>query len=65
MTKFQNDIAEIDLRLILHGNNINAIYDSFQNQFLKILDDNAPFKTRTNREIKFSLKPWITKDIQK
>ena len=39
--------------------------DVFYNRLLKILDDNAPFKTQTNRKIKFSRKPWITKGIQK
>lgn len=64
---FINDIRNINILPIIanNENDIDSIYDSFQDIVIKTIDKHAPYKVLTNKEIQWKNKPWITKGIQK
>ena len=59
---FNNDVSKIHLSL---SDDINTVFDNFQEQYIKILDNHAPWKTMSKKDCKWSLKPWFTKGLRK
>ena len=62
---YLEDLSGIEIGHLLDNKSINVIYDHFHNQFQKIVDKHAPWKTKSIKELKWDKKPWITKGIQK
>ena len=43
---------------------IDTAFEHFQDEFVKIIDKHAPFKTLSKQEIKWKQKPWISSSIK-
>ena len=43
--------------LLLQCNNVNEMFDTFQNKFLSMIDNNAPIITLPGKESKLRQKP--------
>ena len=67
MLRFIDDIKNInwDHDILPCSYDPNAIFDSFHSKLSEVIDKHAPIKKLTKKEIKFSLKPWITPGIKK
>ena len=63
--EYQKDLNSINIKSLLNGNNIDEIYDHFHKEFLNITNKHAPHKYLTHKEIKWHVKPWLTKGLQK
>ena len=61
--KYQKELKEINTMLLLQSNNVNEMFDTFQNKFLGIIDNNVPIITLSRKESKLRQKPWLTKSI--
>ena len=59
---FNAEIGQIKLST---SDDVNIVFDNFQEQYLKILDKHAPWKIQSNKDLKWSLKPWFTKGLRK
>ena len=59
---FNNEISQIRLSL---SDDVNIVFDNFQEQYTTILNKHAPWKTMSNKDYKWSLKPWFTKGLRK
>ena len=55
------DLNEINSLNLLKHNNVDEMFNEFQNKFVEIAHKNAPYKTLSKRERKLKEKPWITK----
>ena len=44
---------------------INEKYDLFHKNIIEVINNNAPIREQTKREMKRKKKPWITKGILK
>ena len=62
---YLSNLSNIRIDHLLHENSINEIYDNFHDQFQKIIDKHAPWKTKSIKELRWDKKPWLTKGIQK
>ena len=62
-TKFLTDLKELNKLNHLNLENVNGMFNAFQNKFTEIIDRNAPYKTLSKKESKLRTKPWITKCI--
>ena len=60
--QFNEEVSHINLST---SDDINVLFDDFQEKYIKIVNKHAPFKTMSNKEYKWSLKPWFTKGIRK
>ena len=49
--------------LLLQCNNINEIFETLQNKFVSIIDNNVPIKTFPRKESKLRQKPQLTEGI--
>ena len=49
--------------LLLQCNNVNKMFDTFQNKFLRIIDNNTPIITSPRKESILRQKPWLTESI--
>ena len=49
--------------LLLQCTNLDEMFETFQNKFLSIIDNNAPITTLSRKESKLRQKPWIAKSI--
>ena len=49
--------------LLLQYNNVNEMFETFQNKFLSIIDNNAPTITLSRKESKLRQNPWLAKGI--
>ena len=49
--------------LLLQYNNVNEMFETFQNKFLSIIDNNAPTITLSSKESKLRQNPWLGKGI--
>ncbi len=68
VNQFKNDLSKkLDTFIEKNANNEdpNFMYNSFSKIFRTELDHHAPLRTITNRELKRSLKPWITNAMYK
>ena len=64
--KFIVDIKGLDLSNTLkQHNNVNHSYDVFHDLFIKVINNHAPVKTLSKKEIKMQKKPWISNGILK
>ena len=43
--KYLKELEEINTMLLLQCNNINEMFETFQNKFVSIIDNNAPIIT--------------------
>ena len=50
--KYLKELEEINTMLILQCNNVNEMFETFQNKFLRIIDNNAPIITLSRKESK-------------
>ena len=49
--------------LLLQCNNLNEMFETSQNKFLSIIDNDRPITTLSRKESKLRQKPWLTKGI--
>ena len=61
--KYLKELEEINTMLLLQRNNVNEMFETFQNKFLIIIDNNAPIIILSGKESKLRQKPWLTKGI--
>jgi hypothetical protein len=64
--KFVQEIISTDFMEAFNDqDDVNILYTKFHEKFIKIIDNNAPYKTLSGKETKQQTKPWITKAILK
>ena len=64
--KFIVDIKGLDLSNTLkQQNNVNQSCDVFHDLFIKVINNHAPVKTLSKKEIKMQKRPWISNGILK
>ena len=64
--KIEEDVNNIDLvENINNSNDVNSIYNAFQQKFIEIINRHAPIKKLSKKQIKTMKKPWLTKGILK
>ena len=61
--KYLKELEEINTMLLLQCNNVNEMFETFQNKFLGIIDNNVPIITLSRKGSKLRQKPWLTKSI--
>ena len=62
--EFEEELGNIRLNdLIKPEMNTNTSMSLVYNKVLKLLDEMAPYKKLTQKEIQLQQKPWITSDI--
>ena len=61
--KYLKELEEINTMLLLQYNNVNEMFETFQNKFLSIIDNNAPTITLSRKESKLRQNPWLGKGI--
>ena len=61
--KYLKEQEKILFNVIIQCNNVNEMFETFQNNFLSIKDNNAPIITLPRKESKLRQKLWLTKDI--
>ena len=64
LEEYRKDVSEIDIEPVLTLRNVHEVYEYFHKQYMIILDKHAPYIILENKELKWKLKPWITKHIQ-
>lgn len=62
-TKFQSDINNSILCKIDLINDAEKAYNYFHSNFLRILDEHAPYRYLTKKGKQLEQKPWITKGL--
>ena len=63
--KFIQDISAINWNELISESNVNNSISIFLKLFESVLDNHAPSKLMTNKEVKIKNKPWITSGILK
>ena len=63
--KFIQDLNAVNWNEHIDGVNVNDSISIFLKLFDSVLDNHAPFKQLTNKQIKLKNKPWITSGILK
>ena len=61
--EYLKQLEEIYVMLLLQCNYVKEILESFQNNLLSIIDDNAPIITLSKKESELRQKLCLTKDI--
>ena len=61
--KYLDDLDELKQTNFLQFENVNDMYKAFQDKYLEIINNNAPFKILSKKETKQRQKPWVTKSI--
>ena len=61
--KYLKEQEKILFNVIIQCNNVNEMFETFQNNFLSIKDNNAPIIALPRKESKLRQKLWLTKDI--
>ena len=65
-SKFQADLLDNDLLVnLINSKDTNAACDLFMKKYQSTLDKHAPLKKMTKKELKRTLKPWITQGLIK
>ena len=59
--KYLKELEEINTMLLLQYDNVNKMFEIFQNKFFSIIDNNAPIITLSRKEGKLRQKSWLTK----
>ena len=59
--KYLKELEEINTMLLLQHDNVNKMFEIFQNKFFSIIDNNAPIITLSRKEGKLRQKSWLTK----
>ena len=54
-------LEEINTMLLLQCNNVNEMFETFQNKFLSIIIDNTLIINLSKKESKLRQKPWLNK----
>ena len=60
---FSTDLEKAELMDFSKTSNLNEMYNRFHQKLLNTINENAPQKTLSNKEMKFQTKPWIDKNI--
>ena len=63
--KYLSDLQELDNINWLQFEDINEAFNAYQNKFLEIINNNAPYITSSNKASKQRQKPWVTSGIIK
>ena len=63
--KYLSDLQELDNINWLQFEDINEAFNAYQNKFLEIINNNAPYITLSNKASKQRQKPWVTSGIIK
>ena len=62
--KFSNELSKIDWSSIVTNNlGTNNSYQLFYDKIINLLDEMAPYRKLTKKEIRLDQRPWITKGI--
>ena len=61
--KYLRKLEEINTMLLLQYKNVNEMFETFQNQFLSITDNNASIIILSRKKSILRQKPWLTKGI--
>ena len=65
-SKFLEDLQKLEIMKPLNEcESADSSYELFHNEFMKIIDKHAPYKTLSKKEIKMRKKPWLTYGIHK
>ena len=59
------DISNINLDEVKDVDDVNVIYNNFHDKLIKIIDNHAPYKVLSRKELRWKRKPWLTPGIQK
>ena len=63
--KYKRDLDNIDICTTLtQTDDIDLIFEDYQNKFVGVIDRHAPFKYQSRKEVRWRQKPWITKGLQ-
>ena len=57
------ELEEINTMLLFQCKNVNETFETFQSEFLSIIDNNVPIIKLSRKESKLRQKPWLTKGI--
>ena len=63
LKKYLKELEVINTMLLLQCNNLNEMFETSQNKFLSIIDNDGPIITLSRKESKLRQKPWLTKGI--
>ena len=63
--EFENELKKIDWNLIFLGKNSEGALDAFYKTIEKLLDEMAPIRRLTKKEIDLLKRPWITSGLLK
>ena len=63
--KYVSDVKSKNLLPRNSSENLNESFEHFQNEILSSINDYAPFKRVSKRQIKLKRKPWITSGLIK
>ena len=64
--EFGKTLDEVDWDHILQPDNqVDELWNNFHNQIIFLLDEFAPLKKVTPKELKLTTKPWISKELLK
>ena len=63
--EFKKDLLNVNWDETFNNTNADASFDTFLFIINKLLDEHAPLKKLSNREVALKQKPWITKKIQR
>jgi hypothetical protein len=61
---FLRDVQAINWNLETLDNNVNSMFDKFNSDLVKIVDNHIPLKQLSRKTIKNMAKPWITPGIR-
>ena len=66
LEKFQAELLDNDLLInLINAKNTNEALDKFMDKYKTVLDNHAPLKKLTKKELKREKKPWITQGLIK
>ena len=63
--EFKKDLLNVNWDETFKNTNADASFDTFLSIINKLLDEHAPLKKLSKREVPLKQKPWITKKIQR
>ena len=63
--QYKQDMSNIDITTTLfEAKCINKVYNEYQEKALRVIDKHAPYKFFSRKEMRWRLRPWLTKGIQ-
>ena len=63
--QYRQDMSNIDISTTLYeAKCINKVYNEYQEKALRVIDKHAPYKFFSRKEMRWKLRPWLTKGIQ-